>query len=305
MKSRQLIWLAGVVIVLAIVYLVVKSTSIPKAKETTLPQMDTSDVTAIMTVNHGDTVRLERTDNGWMLTQPLEWPVNSAYMKQAMRQIADMRIETEVTSNPGRFAEFGVDDNGLHVTLAAGEKTVDLILGNPAPVSGNSYARLAQDSTTYQVRGNPKSTFSRKADSWRDRSIVTIPSDQIIRFAMDGLQLKRDQGQPWKLTAPVVNDSIDTPQLQRRFDTVARLSANEFASAEEAAKADWNLSKESFEVESVNGTVQQIHFLKADDNRFFVRRNGEPTTYYVPKTTHDRIFVDLRKEILGEKEEKK
>ncbi|MFH0882128.1 MAG: DUF4340 domain-containing protein [bacterium] len=305
MKIRQLIWLVGVVIVLAILYLVVKSTSIPVAKETTLPQVDTSDVTVVTTVSQGDTVRLERTENGWMLTQPLEWPVNPAYMNQAMRQIADMRIETEVTSNPERFAEFGVDDSGLHLTLVTGKKTVDLILGNPVPTSGNSYARLAQDSITFQVRGNPKSAFSRTADSWRDRSIVTVPPDQIIRFAMDGLQMKREQGQPWKQTFPVVNDSVDTPLLQRRFDTVARLSATSFATGAEAAKLDWNLSKENFEVESVSGTAQRVHFLKADDNRFYVKRNDEPTIFFVPKTAHDRIFVDLRNEILGKKEKKK
>lgn len=302
MKTRQLIWLAGVVVVLGALYLIVKSSSIPVAKETTLAKVDTAAVTVITTVSNGDTVQMERTDKGWMLTKPIDWPVNESYLKQAMRQVADMYVETEVTSNPKRQTEFGVDDKGVQLSLVAGKKTVNLVLGNPVPSSGNSYARIADDSTIYQVRGNPKATFSRTADSWRDRNIVTIPADQIIRFAMKGVELKRDPGQPWRQTFPVVNDSIDSPLLDRRFDNVSRLSATSFASEEEAAKVDWVLSKEMFEVEGANGMDQQIHFLKADDNRYYVKRNDEPTVFFVTKSLHDRIFTDMYNEITGKKQ---
>ncbi len=305
MNTRQLIWLAGAVIVLGILYFVVRSTSIPIAQETTLPQVDTADVAAITTIDKNDTVRLERTDNGWKLTQPVDWPANHIYVKQALRQIAEMQIESEVTSNPDRFEEYGVDGSGLQVTLDTGKKTVNLVLGNPHSGSSNSYARLAEDSTIYQVRGNPKATFSRKADLWRDRSIVTIPGDQIVRFAMPGLEMRRSQGQPWQLTFPVANDSVDSPVLDRRFDSVARLSATGFVPDDEAAKIDWKRSKDFLEVESVNGVTQRIHFMKADENRFYAKRNDEPTIFFVPKTTHDRIVVDMRKEILAKKDEKK
>jgi len=305
MSTRQLLWLGIAILLLAGVYLLMKSTSVPVAEEVTLSGLDTANVVAITINQPDDTTRLERTSEGWQLTKPLDWPANYRFVEQALKRVADMRIESEVSSNPERFGEYGVDSTGLSITLETKKKSVDLVLGGTHFASSNSYARLANGESVYLVRGNAKPIFKRNSENWRNKKIVKTPEESMIRFTTEEYSLRRGAESNWELATPREGEAVDETGMKRWFGSVVRLSAVSFAKAEQTAGLNWNKPDNWFEFETDNGTVTHLRFIKdPNGERYFALKNDEPTVYVVSKSIYDQIFVSLRNAVLATQEEK-
>ncbi len=117
MTNKHLTYLMASAIALFVIYLILLSGNQPKSEYRELVAIDTSLITQVEVYKDGSTVTLAKRDNSWYITNPTpEFPANSGFIVTMMKKLDDLRIESEITSNRGRWSEFELEDDNSSIT---------------------------------------------------------------------------------------------------------------------------------------------------------------------------------------------
>jgi hypothetical protein len=152
----------------------------------TLPHIERDDVTALDITRPGtdgaapEHVRLERHDDHWFVTQPIEAPADPSAIDTALEKLGDLEVAGLAASHAEHHAELEVDDgHGVHVVVhgANDETLADLIVG--AFRSGNTMVRAGGQDTVVTVRGSIRFAFSKDLKDWRDRGMLDVEADHV------------------------------------------------------------------------------------------------------------------------------
>ncbi len=153
----------------------------------TLPSIDDDDVMALEITRPApgdgggtEQVRLERHDDVWHVTQPVEARADQSALQTALEKLRGLEVAGIAASHAEHHEELEVDDaHGVHVrVLGEGDEVIaDLVIG--AFRGGNTMVRTAGQDTVATVRGSIRFAFSRDLKDWRDRTMLDVQADQV------------------------------------------------------------------------------------------------------------------------------
>jgi len=126
-----------------------------------------------------DPVVLERNGAGWQLAAPMRYPADSSIAARFVEDLAKTTLESVVSTNPARYANYGVADTTairLIVYRQQGD-SLRFFWGNTGPDFDSRYVRLATDERIFLARTNL--SFSEELDRWRDKTVLNVPATQI------------------------------------------------------------------------------------------------------------------------------
>lgn len=132
-------------------------------------------------------IRLERRDDTWFVTQPLEVPADQSAVSTALDKLDELEMAGTAASNPSFHERLEVDpEHGVRVVArnAGGDTLIDMWLG--AYRAGNTMLRLEGEDRVLSVRGSIKFAFNKELRDWRDRSIVELEADDVREVAWTG-----------------------------------------------------------------------------------------------------------------------
>lgn len=132
-------------------------------------------------------IRLERRDDTWFVTQPLEVPADQSAVSTALDKLDELALVGTAASNPSFHERLEVDpEHGVRVVARdeGGDTLIDMWLG--AFRAGNTMVRLEGDERVLSVRGSIKFAFNKELRDWRDRSIVALEADDVREVAWTG-----------------------------------------------------------------------------------------------------------------------
>jgi hypothetical protein len=88
----------------------------------------------------GETFKVERKENAWVVTQPIELEADAGLVEAAASQIASLRIIQEIEGDP---SEFGFDEPSYIITIEFenGDKNI-LEVGDSTPTNNGYYVRV-------------------------------------------------------------------------------------------------------------------------------------------------------------------
>ncbi|MDQ3032446.1 MAG: DUF4340 domain-containing protein [Myxococcota bacterium] len=135
----------------------------------------------------GQAVRLERRENQWFMTAPIEVPADQSAVSTVLDKLAELELAGIAASNPEFHERLEVDaEHGVHVVArgADGEELANLWLG--AYRAPNTLVRVEGEDEVLQVRGSIKFAFNKALREWRDRSILTLEADDVREVAWAG-----------------------------------------------------------------------------------------------------------------------
>lgn len=294
MNNRRLLYLGITVVVLLVIYLLLQQSSVPVAKpENAVPGLDTARVEAVRIVEGADTVRLAEIGGDWSLVEPISYPASGRVIRQMLDRMEGMIVESVVTRNPDRFAEFGVGDAAKRVTvLEEGRQEVTLLVGNPDPSMTGTYVRRAEGDEVLLVRGAVSGTFHTDVDRWRDRRVVRgLNTGTIAAYAYDDLLLRR-RGDTPAFFVVSDRDTLDTdPQrVMTLLSDFVTLRAAAFPGIEERQGVDWDDPEHTIRVTDTSGEAHVFYLYPSpgeNDTRWFMLKEGTEVVFGV-----SRIFVD-------------
>ena len=244
-------------------------------------------VASIEIVGPADTVRLERTPDGWTADG---YDADSARVNRIWATLAEADVDGVAGTNPANHERFGVAGaDAWHLTFVEEDGARhDVILGNAGTRFASSYARLPDEDAVIHLVGDLRSTVARTLDQWRNRTVAALDTGAVASLILtrDGRRSELARGDSaW--TGP--SGPVDADAVRGVLQEIAALSATGFAADTVTVPA--GAGARSLVVRSVEGDTLLALLGAPGDNTFRLRRLDQPTVFEVATWRGDRIFL--------------
>jgi hypothetical protein len=270
--------LVGVLAALIVVaYLVMQrpgESSAPESSGKMLVDFDSAAVDRIEIHSPGNATVIEREGGVWMVTSPIHYRADDATVASALSSGKRMELKGLISSNPEKRSVFQVDSSGTMVRIFEhGAVKATFWIGKPSPSYTETYVRRQGSNDVYLASGMFSSTFSRRANEWRDKTIFKTDQDAIssvtLHFGDTTVTLTR-QDSVWK-----VGDEVAKNDAVKSFlSALASLQADDFIDSTVSEMPPLAVQIE------VAGTQIRLYKLKEGD-RYYVQSSATPQLFQV------------------------
>lgn len=190
-----------------------------------------NDVRSITVKNKDGAVTVARAGERWTVHSLDDYPANVATIKQALVQLASLKIVDIKTSNAAKYAQIGVEDvtspdahSRLVTVIGAGPSPTALLIGKERPAKAQMaprhYVRRAGEANALLVEG--ELSFSAKANDWLDSTVVDIPVDRVHQVTV-----KPHDGKPFTVQKANPQEQLYTlAEVPAGFEVRARATVS-------------------------------------------------------------------------------
>ncbi len=243
MNRKQLKWIAGLLGLAVLLYLPSALRddegrgTVASADGFRFELVDPVTRVDILTLESGDTIRLERTPEGWTVDG---YVADSAKVAQLLETIPSLASGDLVARNPSNHGALGVSDStGRRVevyTQAGGPLAFHL--GNRDLAADGYFVRMPRSDPVFRLQSPAAGYLSRDRDGWRRRIIAEVDTGRVReailkRGAREAVLRRTEAG--WRLG----RSAADSATVSRMLQLLAALNATGFATDEEAATSDF------------------------------------------------------------------
>lgn len=242
-------------------------------------------------------VRAERTNDVWRLTMPV-YPAQGTPIESFLDTLTALEKKfvispTEVSAQPGKLKDYGLDPPVASVSIAVGSNRNHLYLGARTPIADGIYAQMAGSGEVLVTDSSILKAIPTSPDQWRSPFLAHLAGkafDHIqIRAAQRLIEFERDPtNQVWRISKPTPGRANNERVLQ----IIQRLNAarvNQFVTDSLAVDLDrFGLQTPAVELS-----------LSLDTNRvagfeFGASPTNEPANVYVRRLSATNIVTTGR-----------
>jgi hypothetical protein len=152
----------------------------------------------------GEQVRLERSEEGWRIVEPVRFPADAIRADSLASSLASLSSEA-VFEEPESLEEYGIGTDPS-VRFSVGEKEHLLYIGDKTPVGGNTYLKTGAGAQVYAVKTYHASALTRSLEELRESKVLDFDREAIDRIEAkwpgNGVVLERDE-EGWRLLEPL------------------------------------------------------------------------------------------------------
>jgi len=235
MNNQTMIWLAGALVILAILAMIGQRGQQPQTQSGNmfLPGLLESldDVRRVEIVGAGEErlATLERNDSGWTVLERGGYPADLTKTRHALLSLAETQILEAKTANPALHDRLGLEAitsdtaGGIAVELIGLAEPVRIIVGD-AEGDYQRYVRRQGEDQTYLINRDPELATS--AVDWLDTEIVNVDGERIQHVTVS-----RSDGEPLIVSKAVrgqANFTVENiPEGRKiRYDSIANVMGN-------------------------------------------------------------------------------
>ena len=303
MKTKQLLILGAIFIVLAIVVLLFENpfgqSEYEKKVETAtplFPSFNKEQVAKIEIVANGETTTLLKQDGNWIVASMDNYPADSEGITELLSKVADFKNTQRVSNNPEKQAEFEVDSTGVEAKLmdANGTLLAHLFVGKTTPGFLSSYVRVANANDVYIAQGYLQSVFDKDTRTWKDRTIFDFNKGIVTQLNISSpeetVELRLDADGTWQMLKPVAS-AVKQDEVDSLLTTFSGLDTDDFAGMTDDL-GEYGLDTPQSTISAVHndGTTATLHIGKEEDGKLYVKRDDKETVFRLFKSNVDRLI---------------
>ncbi|MYK17564.1 DUF4340 domain-containing protein [Candidatus Poribacteria bacterium] len=303
MKTKQLLILGAIFVVLAIVVLILENpfgqNEYEKKIETAIPlfpNFNQEQVVKIEIIADGETTTLSKQSDDWVVASMDNYPADSEGISELLSKVAEFKNTQLVSNNPEKQAEFEVDNTGVEAKLmdANGTLSAHLFVGKTTPGFLSSYVRAAGANDVYVAQGYLQSVFNKGDRTWKDRTIFDFNKGIVTQLNISSpeeiVELRLDADGTWQMLKPSAS-AVKQDEVDSLLTTLSGLDTDDFAEATDALGA-YGLDTPESTISAVrnDGTTATLYIGKEEDGKLYVKRADTDTVFKLFKSNVDRLI---------------
>ena len=304
MKTKQLLVLIGLFIVLGLLVLILenpfgKSEEQKKVEEAGLlfPFFNKEDVAKIEIIaSFGlTTTTLVKQNNQWLVESMDNYPADQTAVEELLDKVAEMKTIQRASSNPEKQSVFQVDSSGVEAKLAdaGGNLVAHLFAGKTTPEIFNSYVRAANSNDVYIVKGYLKATFDKGYRSWRDRTIFAFLKEDVthltIRSEEEEIELQIDAAGSWQILKPIVS-AADGTEVEAITELMSSLETDDFVESKPLSEYGLDAPKMSITAVLKDGSARALLIGNEESGAYYVKHGGKAQIFELNKGNVDKLI---------------
>jgi hypothetical protein len=217
---------------------------------------------------------IEREGGVWMVTSPVHYRAEDATVASTLSSGKRIELKGLVSSNPQKRGVFQVDSTGTNVLISGhGAQLAAFWIGKPSPSYTETYVRREGSDDVYLAAGMFSSSFSRRPNEWRDKTIFKTDQDAIagvtLRYGDTTVALVR-QDSVWKIGEEVAG----TEAVKSFVGALANLQADDFVDTALAAMPPLTVQIEL-------GDTQIRFYRMSDGEKYYVQSSSSGQLFQV------------------------
>ena len=303
MKTKQLLILGAIFVVLAIVALLFENpfgqSEYEKKVETAtplFPNFDKEQVAKIEIIATGETTTLSKQEGNWIVASMDNYPADSEGITELLSKIAEFKNTQRVSNNPDKQADFEVDSTGVEAKLMdANDKLLaHLFVGKTTPGFLSSYVRPANANDVYVAQGYLQSVFDKGTRTWKDRTILNFNKGIVTQLNISSpeetVELRLDADGTWQMLKPVAS-AVKQTEVDSLLTTLSELDTDDFAETPDDLGA-YGLDMPQSTISAVrnDGTTATLHIGNEEEGKLYVKRDDTDTVFRLFKSNADRLI---------------
>ena len=303
MKTKQLLILGAIFVVLAIIVLLFENpfgqSEYEKKVETAtplFPNFNKEQVAKIEIIAVGETTTLSKQDGNWVVASMNNYPADSDGITELLSKVAEFKNTQRVSNNPGKQAEFEVDNTGVEAKLmdANGTLLAHLFVGKTTPGFLSSYVRAADSNDVYVAQGYLQSVFNKGTRTWKDRTIFDFNKGIVTQLNISSpeetVELRLDADGTWQMLNPVAS-AVKQSEIDSLLTTFSGLDTDDFAeTTDDLSEYGLDMPQSTISAVRNDGTTVTLHIGKEEEGKLYVKRPDKDTIFRLFKSNVDRLI---------------
>ena len=204
----------------------------------------------VLIASGGELVRLERSEEGWRITEPVRFPADEIRADSLTSSLASLSSEA-VFEEPEPLEEYGIGADPS-IRFSVGEVEHLLYIGDKTPVGGNTYLKTGEGAQVYAAKTYHATALTRSLPELRESKVLDFDRDAIGRIEAKwpggGVVLEKEEA-GWRLLEPLETQA-DVDAVDDLLSDLKFLRADGFID-EIPPDAEVGLDAPAFEVELV------------------------------------------------------
>ena len=302
MKTKQLLILGGVLVVLAIVVLALENPFGKSEHEKQIeaatplfPNFDKEQVTKIEIIATDGTATLSKQDGNWVVTSMDNYPADSEGVDELLTKVGEFKNTQRVSSNPEKQADFEVDSSGVETKLMdANDKVLaHLFVGKTTPGFLSSYVRAADSNDVYVAQGYLQSVFNKGTRTWKDRTIFDFNKGNVTELNISSpeetVELRLNTNGIWQMLKPEAS-AVNTNEVDTLLTTFSELKTDDFGEPQDDLAA-YGLDTPQSVISAVlnDGTTATLYIGTEAEGKLYVKREDKDTIFRLFTSNVDRL----------------
>ena len=303
MKTKQLLILGAIFVVLAIVVLFFENpfgqSEYEKKVETAMPLFPNFNEEQVMKIEitaTGETTTLSKQNDNWVVASMDNYPADGEGVAELLSKVTEFKNTQRVSNNPEKQSEFEVDSTGVEAKLmdASDKVLAHLFVGKTTPGFLSSYVRPADSNDVYVAQGYLQSVFNKDTRTWKDRTIFNFNKGIVTQLNIispeETVELRLDADGAWQMLKPVAA-AAKTTEVDALLTTFSGLDTDDFAEAKDEL-AEYGLDTPQSTISAVlnDGTTATLHVGKEEEGKLYVKRDDKDTVFRLFKSNVDRLM---------------
>lgn len=265
-----------------------------------LPSLNAAKIDSIQVQPKGQlSIQAVRTNGGWHLIEPLEYPARGAQIEGLLTVLQKLRgapylSPQELKTIPDADEQFGFSSPQFSVML--GHRKYHLHIGRKTPPGDQVYVEVVGSEGVFVVDANLLKLIPKTANDWRDTALVNWPALQFNRLVVTNagkpLELHYTTNELWRMTQPM-EMRADRDKVRESLNGLQKLQVQQFVSDD--AKPDlesFGLQTPDLSLVFFNGTnlLMELDFGKSptnDSTLAYARRADQNTIVTVSKAPYE------------------
>ena len=303
MKTKQLLILGAIFVVLAIIVLLFENpfgqSEYEKKVETAtplFPNFNKEQVAKIEIIAVGETTTLSKQDGNWVVASMNNYPADSDGITELLSKVAEFKNTQRVSNNPGKQAEFEVDNTGVEAKLmdANGTLLAHLFVGKTTPGFLSSYVRAANSNDVYVAQGYLQSVFNKGTRTWKDRTIFDFNKGIVTQLNISSpeetVELRLNADGTWQMLNPVAS-AVKQSEIDSLLTTFSGLDTDDFAeTTDDLSEYGLDMPQSTISAVRNDGTTVTLHIGKEEEGKLYVKRPDKDTIFRLFKSNVDRLI---------------
>jgi hypothetical protein len=194
-------------------------------------KIDPEKVTKLQVHKRDGDVELERVGtSAWKITKPVEYPASNDLVQGMLKAVEELKLEDVISSSPGTRGTYQVDSTGTGVVIWTGDKkALDVVVGKTTSDFTHTFVRPSDRNEVYRADGVLSYSFNRRADEWRDKTILGFAEKDLSRVVLEypkkslSLTLVRADSTHWNVQEGASTARADSATAARLVSNLSRL----------------------------------------------------------------------------------
>ncbi len=203
------------------------------------------DIAAIAIVSGGETVRLRRVDDRWVVENKGDFPVDPDKVRALVLGLAELRVIEAKTDDPEKLARLELEEPGpdaasrlVRLFDDSGAPIAEVVVGKRrfglfGPGKSGNYVRLASDTQAW-LADRPIDALTDPLD-WVDRNLIWLPRDDIAEVRVhigteaEYTLARTDPEGPFQLLDLAEGEVADVSKVERVVSALGTMTLTDIA----------------------------------------------------------------------------